>query len=1409
MPEAISAKMQNSFQRLGNHLSDYLRWNIDIGSEALKFVSRGEGKVAEALGDMPGIPIMGKRFYYEQEVMPTQKEILERLKEGEITPTEPELLRPREEVFLEALTAIGVTEPEKKAKEIATMEEKEAYEAIHKLSPQVAEELREKEFRKGGFGGSLMDEYKLARDEAISFFYKLIRDPAHFLDPDPTISGDEYREAVRQNRTYVNLEAPATGVEHALFKGFIEQVPVANDFIQFTGSGVIKIQQNLGLTAMQGLGSLTALILQLLSIQRVVGPHFQGIQNKIAGWTGSYFENATRVTPLMKAGQSLVHSLAAGMEFGTSYATMTALSTAFKNTAEDKTFDTQDLLNVVRSFELGTMIGGISKYWFLQHGLPPPLTKAAEEVEQSIVVVLQNLRSLYETHGDISKDDFWELFVWELFEVPAENLIPIILGMGNLGSVIGYRGQVESARVTGVRAKMRALKARMPDATRAELYDFAIRRMDQDIDDITAKIKEKTGKERPLNAMEVKGLFRGYDKEAVQTKLPKRAKSRAIVKEMAGRPILRRMYRVLVDRQKLEALTKQDIIDLFHDPETLEFNIKEAETVDDMDFLAQQIFEEISIMKNMNVEIATDKKQKELIRELNVGLRTLMELPGQTMMYGKPVVGPIEKKGEIIERAEERVLKAWTEARLNTVYDPPLKFNELYDYEVAMMLDEINFMKTFSQKAINEKLYNLVHGSKGPDEYVNNLFDAVRGLPILMGQIHQWDDYMAVRGAYNKYQTTKRLMKTDLVNIMRKRLGRRMTHDRQFRIMTHGLVGGKGVDEILNDLAQRTVGFGKEGAKDALRDTLEELHAYMVTDLTSPYLARDAEGKFIGNDWNIKEGIRLHMGISESLTMRDYFPYIMTVATEENFDTMTGYINNPHDAISKIHERMKTTTLDEWIKNPNSGWGGLDTYLNRGLRSRYLSVPLGRFVDNFAKKRLPASTDAVIKRWVNSMRARPLDADKEVGNFIKSQVNKLPGVNIDTMGANRLINTIFSMIYAGGLGLKMSAAIKNATQGPMNNPPGMSTYWWMKGLWRTWTDPTARTEAWDKGILRTVGVPVLSQEIETTFGNVLRQTLFLFTFVDHYVNRLPIYWGARMQFENYLARYKKRGFNLVDTVRRIGRRQEKGIMNRWMELAKEGEGALRQWEDYGNVRGNERYEEIVQKIADEYGFLQQANSNWEYGKLGRPSIWGTEKGKFMGQFMTWPTWYVGTYLPSLVQKDFWGLIQHLGKGLLLILLFKRFFGMNLQPWILSGAFPMRPYGPAPQMLFNTMELLKAVEYGHEEWQTEAWDELKRSLLVGIPGIYGVTDFIKLMRDLSYETPYVDEQTGLFHYSSNSRKAWSDFMGVTDYYIQRNKMLELLRQGEYEAANQIGQRWGIKRGWNGSYRVSGLRGMKGL
>jgi hypothetical protein len=181
-------------------------------------------------------------------------------------------------------------------------------------------------------------------------------------------------------------------------------------------------------------------------------------------------------------------------------------------------------------------------------------------------------------------------------------------------------------------------------------------------------------------------------------------------------------------------------------------------------------------------------------------------------------------------------------------------------------------------------------------------------------------------------------------------------------------------------------------------------------------------------------------------------------------------------------------------------------------------------------------------------------------------------------------------------------------------------------------------------------------------------------------------------------------------------------------------------------------------------------------------------------------------LRGLVRNDFMGFFEHLSKGIFLMWIMNKWLGMNVKPWLLHGAMPMRPYGPLPQAAFSALEMMKAMEYGHEEWTAEAKDNLKRALLVAIPGYYGVGDFVKLTRDLTREIPYAEERTGVFHYEKNRRKAWSDFLGVTNYHNERDKMLALIDQGEYEAANLIGERWGIARKSNGSYKILGIRGI---
>jgi hypothetical protein len=1139
------------------------------------------------------------------------------------------------------------------------------------------------------------------------------------------------------------------------------------------------------------LGALTSLILQLMSMRKVLGPKMRPISTALGRWADHSLAKAKVITPLMKAGQSFMYSATGGLEFGMSYASMTALQKTIDKSKTQEPFYAEDIQDVMRSAELGTMIGGIAKYWSLQHHIPPPLTKVGEEVEQSIVAALQGVRGVYEQRGSLGGNDFLEAFLWEMTEVPAENLLPVIFGMSSMGDILGYRGHIEAATKDAFDAKSRLLRMRFPSLSEPRLDYYAKKGI---LKDAEAYAKQSNQKVEDLNYMDYKKVFDNLDKKSMKSETPEYVRDTQVGKKtwrnIKTTPTLRKMYLAYLARHK-NVFTKQNIMDMYNDPTETTFDLEKLESVNDLDFATKQTLEAFKSMYEMEIKPATEEELDKLTALLVDAGTQRITLPDGAIMLGGLVdivgaKGRVKTKGVTEVSKFMNIIAKWTEAQLGC----ELKPEDLFGYEAGAMIDEITNLEAVSSKATQSRIAGYVNKARSIDEYSDNLFDAIRGKPQQAIHDGLFEYFEGVRLGQNEYTHLKQEGIHDLISIMRKRLPRGLVSgifkDTAFRIFTYSMFMGHTGKELSGTLKEK--GYGRLASatgEKALSETLTEMRAYIPSDMTSPYWGN--------NTWTLKEGLRKSLGIEESLTIKAYMPFIFTIAESPNFTVFNRKIENINDTMREIKDRK--WTLDEWIEQPYSGWAGIDLYMNRGLRARCMAVPLKRFAEAVEAKKivdgkeykLSDNSKMIWQDWIVRMRGEPTSNDKQVLNLIQNWVGKVPGVKMEQADARRLVNTIFSFIYAGGLGVKASAAVKNALQGPMNVPPGMTIYWWMRGLYSTWFNPAVREKAWEQGILRTIGVPVLNQDFDTHLTRLLQKSLFMFTAVDHYVNRVPTYEGARMQMSHYINRGLQLGKRegILWGVRKVGSKQDPHIKEHWLDIAMEAEGARRRG-DY------ERMNTLVERIRDEYGFLQQANSNWEYGKLGTPSIWASTKGKVMGQFMTWPTWYLGTYIPSLIKQDFAGFARHIAKGILLIALFQKYFGMNSKPWILQGVLPMRPYGPIPQTLFNAVELIKAKQYGVEEWEQAALKDLKMSALVGIPCYYGVTDFMKLMRDMNREMPYTDDKTGLFYYGGKPLRAWSDYFGISNMYTARKEMLRLLKQGEYEAARGIGEKWGMRK-----------------
>lgn len=1354
----------------------------------------------------------------------------------------------------------------KTSEELSQMSPEEAFKRVRGISAHLAYQLRDgyfmkraawktrptTEVQKGTLGNEL-------RKHIIAPMPDLIEGVIQ-----KEMGMDKYRKWIRDNQysVYLKYNTPA-GM--SVYQGFLETIPVVKHLVKFDGPYFDRYRKQKGLQALHGLGALTGLITQLLTISKALSPLTmpitQGMATLIKG-----IPSKTGISKLTHAGVNLVRSIfgsvselsgmatMGGLRFGINYGTLTALQIGMSNYIQDKPTEAADIDKVINSFALGSSMGGVAGYWRLQV-LPWWVRFGGEEITQSAVAATFGLAEMIQDKGHLDAGDFWSSFLWELFEVAPENLIPIILGFGGLGGIANI-ADVKGLAARGMEYAKDAKKAVVKHTfglTDAKATEKAVDILSKDV----KRLQDGGGKFGPREMSKLIANYREQQLKAASEPgyydLPMRNKK---ARELQYYYFVNRPDK-LTKRADLSDESVEEYVKWMtaHHNVNWEWLVSTGELPDVVQAVKNELITGQAYIGHFVPEAQISKLKLRLLQRAkmpltyakdaaeDIDMETFAKWEGKINKDAVEVAGArladldhrvvlLNNKGDPIgtvmgDKLVDGVLRNWIREHWGQEFPPKL----LFDDEVRLLEQELDVWDDIATDWGRGRVMDLMNLRKDMrDDMVykswSTVADYFAGQPKFMAKYNIFDPYMEMKKARDEKNYKRVQVNNNIKMILNKAPDTFFRHwpvstvrNNAFKVLTYGLGSGlnaKALVKKFNDV-------GIDVKLEEIKQVLGEMRAWEGTREKSKYFI---EGQ---KTWPIKEGLRFLFDIPRDLTIKQYIPFQWRIAqltasrSPKLADLANKYQHNPHEMPRKD---MKMPSFKEWMKLPLTGYDGFQLYINRGLRMRFNEGPLLSFARAVDERPLPVSAQRVLKTWISSIKGVPLAEDVMTQNFIVDQIEsltKLPGFNarLDDKTVRSIWDIAQSAVYAGGLGFKFSSAVKNMFQGPMNMPPGMTMYWWMRGLRKVWA-PEAREMLIRNGIWSTMGVETITQEATGRVPEVLRHMMYMFTWVDHYLNRGPVYLGARDQMEYYINKFKGIEGNthpITDGVTRIvqwpsGRpRQWEAIGKRWVRMAKEADAALARFERGGRdmkyIEWKDYADAIVDKMQDEYGFLQQANSNWEYGILGRPHIFGTRPAKMAATFMTWPTWYFGTYLPSLKTFDIPGLLRHVGKGFLLMTFFRKYFSMNVKPWLLLGPAPMRLYGPTIQTFTYALEWLKASEYMHEEWKQESLDNLKRSAKVFVPGYYGVSDMIKCFKEMQQDSPYWDERTGILHYRKNYRKMLSDLMGTTSFYADRDKYLALLKEGRYAAAAQIGERYGMRKVYRTNQGIQMVQPLTGI
>jgi len=1362
----------------------------------------------------------------------------------------------KKEVFERYLGKYGLKDSEEKSQQLLSLDGKEAFKKVSEwTNPNIAVLLRENEFLKPGalewhkrvaavFPPSpppLAKGVLNLEEDAIAKQWerrnkRIAKGETAFTD---------YHNFIMSHKKFVDIDYDDMGMENAFYMGLVKSLPVARSLVQFTGTGMDKLGENTGMRIMQGYGALVGTLSQFALLGKAMNPFVGTLFGKLGfGIQKSFLGGKTIATIFdtgAKTAQILVPSLSGALDFGI----LTSIQTALWNAAQGRTLDDSQVAKIINDVELGGALGCICGAWS-GSTVPWVFKKPTGMMETTSLFALENMKNKYQDTGAIDITDFKYGFLHMSTQVPMMQLIPILMGlaMGTPFDILsGDIGSKQTLAKIGLELQTRLLKSERPSLSTKGIKTGVIvnlkKKAPTDIMGLRVWVDNLKGEAAKRGVLRApKNMAESVVVNGEVINAPTGVHTRKLMSSKDVRRFLYSFERTLVEHGVKPKATKTNILKwqrwaakdmtnmtkgyltekdaeanmnrMLHILQTAQAEGTKFASPKEIIGLRNDLLKNGVISSNYakrnKIKIQT-YNPKEWAKQRAATLLNIKKVKGQLALpapKGKNLIRVVDGNGKEIGKVKGDIflnnyIRDWTEEELGT----KVPIEKLYNFEIAAIRDNI------ALRTVGRDVYLALEEDVSPIGAASMVTDAIKGYPFYMADRGLVDNYFEVRGAQTgEYSKWSKLIYEDARNIFMKigsgkmltGEGWKLLHNEKFaKILRYSQLKGRNAKT-----ARRVLHWGGINIKDTkgFDNAYNEYHAWKTSDRNSSFYKK--------NNWNLNikdatgqpiKGLRDFFDISYDIGIKKYEPLILYTADDKVFyEKGDGSFENVHNLVRKAD--VSKIRIKDWMASDASGWDGLTTYYNRNLLDKYMSGPLNRLSRAVVAKKLTPSDNMIISRWIAGIKGKPNRLDMTVNNWVGETLEripmfirtKLPGVGRDGKVTSQQINNwtaaALSFIYAGGLGLKFSSAMKNATQGPLNNPPGMSIGWWFTGLRDIMMSREKRNMLWENGIFRGLGVPGLYRGMGGKTGALMQGSLFLFTAVDHYWNRGPIYLGARNQVDDYIKR-----FGIMEGITRIARKQRMGIRDRMIRNAELARNALLLSKGGTEAIRRQRLNEYgrrVERIKDEYGFIQQANSNWQYGKLGRPSVFGTHTGKFLATFMTWPAWYWGTYVPSLVAHDWRGLIEHGAKQMLVFSLFSKYLDINLKPWVGLGTLPTAPYGPTMQAFFDSIRLLQAHEYNNPEWEAEIKQDLLMDLKVGIPLYYGVTDMYKLMEELRQETPYFDKRTGILHRDNNGWKAWSDFFGVPMYHTKQSRYLEAIKNSAYKEVAKYEERYNMEK-----------------
>ncbi len=453
----------------------------------------------------------------------------------------------------------------------------------------------------------------------------------------------------------------------------------------------------------------------------------------------------------------------------------------------------------------------------------------------------------------------------------------------------------------------------------------------------------------------------------------------------------------------------------------------------------------------------------------------------------------------------------------------------------------------------------------------------------------------------------------------------------------------------------------------------------------------------------------------------------------------------------------------------------LNIYVGRAERTLKIEPLLKKYGELVNRMPIALKNEFLIR--FDTALGKPLVDNVIFRRTIKGILKKV-GIDVSDITIDEMTDLMIAMIYSGGLGLKVSSAVKNALQF-FHNWAAIGPYWTTQGVFAVWKSPEMRALLKKKGIFGMSYLPTGPKfRFRRKAQRAFHETMIMFASVDRYINRAPVYAGAYMQFKSH---YYSHG---IEGVMKLLKDVHPGTRTAVLRALKEGK---------------------VEKATDFYAWDRMGFGQYIYHFATSPTFTRYKFLKIGAPFLTWPSWYWGQMIPDLIKYNPKGFLMHLATSLMLYYFLEKKLGLQVSRNLLVGTLPSSLVGPVFEIRDATLKVIKGKWENNDRMLKSGLNELKYKTKLLVPCLMGIEEILTFVDELNNAYVYYDRDRRLRDWDTKAlitgryikqkkKRAILNLLGTPSIKKDLEEVKKAYRKGQIWKANQmlreLERKWGI-------------------